>query len=109
MSLVSFSTIILNSSIVDIPIKYNINQSQTSQMFLHLFIFKNEPIKEGHLGTDIFHINNYNDNKTDNNGTRLGFFLYPKNIDNIKNEAIIGIGGINIKNMYILDIILFTN
>ena len=66
-------------------------------MFLHLFRFKNEPIKEGHLGTDIFHINNYNDNKTDNNGTRLGFFLYPKNIDNIKNEGIIGIGGINIK------------
>ena len=93
----SFSMIILNSSIIDIPIKYNINQSKTSQMFLHLFKFKNEPIKEGHLAHDNFHIRKYNDNKTNINGTTLGFFLYPKNIDNIKNEGIIGIGGINIK------------
>ena len=93
----SFSMIIMNSSIIDMPIKYNINQSKTSQMFLHLFKFKNEPIKAGHLAHDNFHISKYNDNKTDNIGTTLGFFLYPKNIDNIKYEGIIGIGGINIK------------
>ena len=70
----SFSLIILNSSINNIPIKYNINESKTSQMFTYKFRFKNEPISEGHLATDIFYLN-YTNKTNQNLEQRLRFFF----------------------------------
>ena len=91
LSFDSYSTIILNSSIIDIPIKYNINKSKTHQMFSFKFRFKNELIKEGYLASDIFNINN------NNTKPRLNFFLYNKNRDKIYYEGIIGLGLNNIR------------
>ena len=92
----SFSLIILNSSINNIPIKYNINESKTSQMFTYKFRFKNEPISEGHLATDIFYLN-YTNKTNQNLEQRLRFFLYPRNLDKIVNEGIMGIGVDNVR------------
>jgi hypothetical protein len=83
LTLDSFSVIILNSSVSDIPINYNFNKSKTHQMFSFKYRFKNEPIKEGYCASDIFHIKNLNDTEV-----RYRFFIYPKNIDKIVNEGI---------------------
>lgn len=92
LTLDSFSVIILNSSVSDIPINYNFNKSKTHQMFSFKYRFKNEPIKEGYCASDIFHIKNLNDTEV-----RYRFFIYPKNIDKIVNEGIIGLGINNVK------------
>ena len=92
LTLDSFSIIILNSSVSDIPINYNFNKSKTHQMFSFKYRFKNEPIKEGYCASDIFHIKNLNDTEV-----RYRFFIYPKNIDKIVNEGIIGLGINNVK------------
>ena len=94
LSFDSYSTIILNSSIQNIPISYNINKSKTHQMFSFKFKFKNELIKEGYLASDIFYLNNKNNTKQKE---RLRFFLYNNNKDNICNEGIIGLGLNNVR------------
>ena len=92
LTLDSYSIIVLNSSITDIPINYNFNQSKTHQMFSFKYRFKTEPIKEGLCASDIFYINNIN-----NTEVRYRFFIYPKNLDKIMNEGIIGFGVNNVK------------
>ena len=92
LTLDSYSIIVLNSSIMDIPINYNFNQSKTHQMFSFKYRFKTEPITEGYCASDIFYINNIN-----NTEVRYRFFIYPKNLDKIMNEGIIGLGVNNVK------------
>ena len=88
-----FSVVILNSSISDIPINYDFNKSKTHQMFNFKYRFKNnEPIKEGYCASDIFYIKNNNDTEV-----RYRFFIYPKNIEKIADEGIIGLGINNVK------------
>ena len=94
LTLDSFSLIILNSSVSDIPINYNFNKSKTHQMFSFKYRFKNEPIKEGYCASDIFYIKNNNNTELE---VRYRFFIYPKNIDKIVNEGIIGLGIKNVK------------
>ena len=60
-------------------------------MYSHLFWFKSEPIKQGHLASDIFYINNISNNSK-NIGYEMRFLLYRRNLDNNIFEGIIGLG-----------------
>ena len=61
-------------------------------MFSFKYRFKTEPITEGYCASDIFYINNIN-----NTEVRYRFFIYPKNLDKIMIEGIIGLGVNNVK------------